>query len=246
MVINVIKKHLIGVFAFTPAFCLTSCDSGNIYPETGDPSEGRTVNFSVKFTDVENWPSESRYVVCFACYKEGSTRPEVYHDISKPSEGQEVTYKFKNLSSDVTTFAITLARKSHKHVYNIYSEQIPGTDSKSITISALKVQSLFSYVQTNVFDARCTSCHGDGWTSAGLDLREGKSYDLLVGHAAVTDPTRKRVVNSDAASSYIVDILTNAELPANINGHTNHPTTVMVSDEQLSLVKEWINSGAEE
>lgn len=230
-------------------FCLfaaavASCDSGNIYPETGDPSEGRTVTFSVKFTDVQNWPSDSRYAVCFACYKDGSTKPDVYHDISKPTEGQEITYKFKNLSSDITTFAITLARKSHKHIYNIYSEQIPGTDSKSITISALKVQSLFSYVQTNIFEARCTSCHGDGWISAGLDLRKDKSYGLLVGTTATTDKSRTRVVSGDAASSYIVDILTNADLPANVTGHTNHPTTVMMSDDQLSLIKEWINSGA--
>ena len=72
-----------------------------------------------------------------------------------------------------------------------------------------------------VFDPTCTGCHGAGLQSGGVDL---SSYSAAV---AVVAP-------GDAAGSVLVQVM-------EAGGHPGR-----LSDEQLALVKDWIDGGAAE
>jgi len=68
------------------------------------------------------------------------------------------------------------------------------------------VQPMLSSLQTNIFDGQCTfsGCHNGGNTDAGkIDLRDGMAYAHLVGATSYLEPSRKLVVASDTAASYL-------------------------------------------
>lgn len=224
---------------------LAACDEGRIYPDTSySEGTGRTLKFNVAFDHIDRWPSVERYRICVAGYKDGAVTPATYSDISHIEPGQPLTITLKNVDREVTTAALSITTLSHRLVYNIFAERIPVAESRELNAKGLRMEGLFSYVQEGIFDERCISCHGDGRKSAGLDLTRGNSYDMLVGRASVTGGGSTLVEPGDADISYISSILENAELPANAGG-LNHVTTVMLDNDMLLLLREWINSGSE-
>jgi hypothetical protein len=67
-----------------------------------------------------------------------------------------------------------------------------------------------TWLQTNVFTPQCTfsGCHNGENTDAGkVDMRAGMTYAHLVGYTSHLDSTRKLVVASDSASSYLLFML---------------------------------------
>jgi hypothetical protein len=91
----------------------------------------------------------------------------------------------------------------------------------------------------------CVACH-PGVNSA-LDLRQGRSYDQLVGVRALEDPTLVRVVAGDPGRSFLYLKLGGAPPVADIPaiGTRMPPRAPPIDSEDLDLVRRWILQGAE-
>ncbi|MCP4292486.1 MAG: hypothetical protein GY780_11715 [bacterium] len=86
-----------------------------------------------------------------------------------------------------------------------------------------------------VFDMNCIGCHGAGG-NAGLDLRNGLSFNNLVGVEA-TASTGLRVVVGDADTSVLYQRLFGAMVAP-------MPPSGVLPESVQSLVAQWINEGA--
>jgi Carboxypeptidase regulatory-like domain len=90
----------------------------------------------------------------------------------------------------------------------------------------------------------CTGCHPG--VNPSLDLREGNSYDELVGIAALEDPSLVRVVAGDPERSFLYLKLGGAapigDIPA--IGTRMPPRAPPIDEADLELVRRWIEQGA--
>lgn len=102
----------------------------------------------------------------------------------------------------------------------------------------------FQDIQNHVFTPSCAMsfCHGSA-QSAGLDLRPGASYGMLVNHPSVEVPNVDRVEPFQPDNSYLICKIENCawvvgqQMPL-IGG----PLDPIV----LSLIREWVATGAYE
>jgi hypothetical protein len=99
-------------------------------------------------------------------------------------------------------------------------------------------------IQANVFTPSCalSFCHGAGM-SAGLDLRDGKSFGSLVNQPSLVSPGSVRVVPFDAEASFLIckleacGWLVGSQMPL-IGG----PLT----QDKIDVIRAWIGLGAPE
>jgi hypothetical protein len=100
----------------------------------------------------------------------------------------------------------------------------------------------FSSQVQPIFTASCTAaaCHGGIMPAQGLDLTAGKSYSLLVGHAASECSNRTRVIPSDVTGSYLWSKLTGT----NMCFGSQMPKIGGLSQSQTDTIRAWICSGA--
>jgi hypothetical protein len=90
----------------------------------------------------------------------------------------------------------------------------------------------------------CTGCHPG--INPSLDLTEGKSYDDLVGVAALEDPTLHRVVAGDPERSFLYLKVGGAAPVADIPavGTRMPPRQPPIDPADLELIRSWILQGA--
>jgi hypothetical protein len=102
----------------------------------------------------------------------------------------------------------------------------------------------YSEVQGVWEEYGCTGCHPG--VNPSLDLREGRSYDDLVGVAALEDPSLVRVVAGDPERSFLYLKLGGAapigDIPA--IGTRMPPRAPPIAEDDLELVRRWIDQGA--
>ena len=101
----------------------------------------------------------------------------------------------------------------------------------------------FSQVQQQVFNPSCNfvACHKASSSEGGLNLEAGSAYTNLVGVTA-TGPqgTRKRVIASDVANSYLIEKFADKPDAGVRMPQGGDP----LEAERLQLVKDWISNGA--
>jgi hypothetical protein len=92
----------------------------------------------------------------------------------------------------------------------------------------------------------CTGCHPG--VNPSLDLREGRSYDELVGIQALEDPSLVRVIAGDPERSFLYLKLGGAAPVADIPaiGTRMPPRAPPIAEEDLQLVRDWIEQGAKD
>jgi hypothetical protein len=104
----------------------------------------------------------------------------------------------------------------------------------------------YSEVQAVWAEYGCTGCHPG--VNSSLDLREGGSYDDLVGIRALEDPELVRVVAGDPGSSFLYLKLGGdpplADIPA--IGTRMPPRAPPIDPADLDLVRRWIAQGAKD
>jgi Carboxypeptidase regulatory-like domain len=104
----------------------------------------------------------------------------------------------------------------------------------------------YSQVQAVWEEYACTGCHPG--VNSSLDLRDGRSYDDLVGIAALEDPSLTRVVAGDPERSFLYLKLGGepplADIPA--IGTRMPPRSPPIDDADLDLVRDWIEQGAKD
>ena len=94
-----------------------------------------------------------------------------------------------------------------------------------------------------IFVAECGDCHGASRPKKGLDLSLGKGYATLVDRPANEIPELLLVKAGDPGASYLWQKLTHTASEGK-----GMPRTIFsakkLPDEQLDLVKRWIEEGA--
>lgn len=89
----------------------------------------------------------------------------------------------------------------------------------------------------------CVGCHGTSTTAAaGLNLKEGVSYDGLVNRPSVVSPEWMRVSPGNSDESMLYQILAS---PISKEWGHDHSQEIE-SSIALEMLKDWIDSGAEE
>jgi hypothetical protein len=114
-----------------------------------------------------------------------------------------------------------------------------------------------TWLENNVFMLQCvfSGCHNGGVTDAGLhpDLRPGNAYTYLVNATSNLDNTRKLVVPSDPAKSYMLVMITeiqpaDADPPAGPIRADIGPmpmNSMPLCVEKRDAIQRWIMAGAQ-
>jgi hypothetical protein len=91
-----------------------------------------------------------------------------------------------------------------------------------------------------IFTARCalSGCH-NATAQGGMNLSDGKAYGNIVNIASTQDNTKKRVLPNDADNSYLV-----MKIEGKQTVGTRMPQGGTLSDDDIQLIKNWINKGA--
>ncbi len=226
------------------AFCLNSCDDGDVHPLSGESLGNRNFTVRTHFRELDAWPAE--YTLALAAY-DGPDNPVplVKTTLSKPadSETEKIIY-LANVPTAAQRLSISLMKGSVKQ-YDYFTTDISkGETDLTLTVAPIHLAAL-SHIQQLVFDNSCSRCHGaNGVPTAGLNLTNGNSYASLVGQQAVCDPNgAMRVYPGDAGKSFLHSMLTDNTVEANQNG-LNH-TDMLDAADLVALVTSWINHGAE-
>ena len=94
-----------------------------------------------------------------------------------------------------------------------------------------------------IFNLNCTGCHSGSAAAEGLDLSEGNARAELVGAISFQVPDLMQVSPGDPDNSYLWLKLNNTQQAAGGTG-TQMPPELPLSDSDLSLIEDWITSGA--
>lgn len=234
---------IIPLLIFALAFAmLAACDDGPVDETVTYNQEGRNVRLTVTATGLDTWP-QSLYVALAAFNDESDyaitsrriTETDGTFSVSLTGISDEATRVelcvLNTLRQRVTTFA-TIEGKALQS----------GRDTIPFNAGTLNL-SMFSAVQTNVFNTTCIGCHGgNGGAAAGLFLTEGKSYSALVGKASKKVSGGTLTIPGDASQSVLYQVLTT---DLSKGWHYDHTAEVIDTRRQF-LIREWINSGAKE
>ena len=180
-------------------------------------------------------------MLLFAAFGDDEEMPVVSKIISRPSsEDEEVSVTLNGLDERTKRITVTVANKGRQPLYHFYSYPLKNTTEE--TILPVETINLATYdrIQHQVYNNYCIACHGAGdYAAANLYLTENKSYEATVNVPAPLSSTGKMLVKPGLSSqSFLVDILTNDIV------NYNH-TDVLPEDELITLIKTWINDGAQ-
>lgn len=97
-------------------------------------------------------------------------------------------------------------------------------------------------VQERVFSPSCVVCHSGNAPAEGLDLSAGAAYDDLVNVSSSQVPDLARVAPGDPENSYLYIKITGDDRMA--DGTSRMPMGGALSDDEIALVRDWIEAGA--
>lgn len=207
---------------------ITSCSE--------DPAEPASfsVHGTVTFTDIEYW--RETQVISFGLFAPGQKHPTYSTDLVKPA-GTDVSFSLSGVSED-NYEAKLFIKELDVHSYDLYNlGSISVTED--ITLNSAELQ-LVTYprIQKQVF-ASCVACHGgaSGLPAGNLNFMEGESYNQLVG-ATSTQSDGLRVVPFKPDSSFLIQVINEENLSF------EHSSSTTVSEGELDLLLDWINTGA--
>ena len=102
------------------------------------------------------------------------------------------------------------------------------------------VSSAFGTIQTTIFTAICTECHGAGFGAAGLSLDEAGSFGNIVGVPSSQVPTLSRIEPGDPDNSYLVQKIQGIAAFGGQMPLGGPP----LSQEDMDLIIQWVADGA--
>lgn len=226
---------------------LSACDEGRIpEKEIVMTEEGRVAKLSCSIKGLSTWASG--YNVVIAGFKESSSYAVTSVNISSSSvqEGENVDLVLSGISDEVSTIEVCVINRLRERVASFSStEALDTSDTIRIDAGALDV-SMYNAIQQTVFTPSCAACHGSaaGTPSGHLYLTEGNSYADLYDVYSTKVDNRKRVNPGNAEESVLYQVLT-TDLSA--GWHYDHLPLLDDddSDNLLTLIRDWIDSGAQ-
>jgi hypothetical protein len=215
----------------------TSCDSGDIYPsDRTATNDNIAVSGTFVLSGVEKIPSG--YQLIFGAFDANSKSPIVWTNVVEPKEDEPVNVSLSSVPPEATIVKLALFTMGRKAIYDFYTYDISAA-TENIDLPSEKVSLLLKYGKIQeIFEGNCTACHGTDRGGAGLFLGEGVSYRYLVNHPA-TNSTKLRVEPYSISNSFLMDVLTNEQVTL------NQPHSSILYQDDINLLKAWIETGAE-
>lgn len=237
---NIVNKLLTILLIIFSGVMMQSCDSGDIYPEEKKPDgTDIDVNATFRFSHIETFPES--YKVIFGSFKDDSPYPISSVVISKPSSDKDLSISLNNIPKEATYVALYLVQEhSNAQIYPFYKYTIDSPLEEDLEIPLQEIDLAVSgRIQHQVF-SQCLQCHGgSGFAAAGLYLTEDKSFSMLVNGTAKNSAEKKLVTPHNAQGSFLMDVLKGEAL------QSRHSSLSSLKDDDITLVEQWINDGAE-
>lgn len=222
---------------------LASCDDGRIDETHTYVADGRTVRLTATVRGTDTWPRG--YDLALAGFADASDYASVVR-LLRPDDDGTLDVTLGGIPADVTTVELCVLNTLHQRVAT-YARLTSADLTRSGTIpfdAGTADVAMFRALQTQLFDLRCTSCHGGSDHAArGLYLTDGRSYDALVGVPSRRLPDQLLVQPGNSRSSLLYQVLT-----TDLTATWGQPHTDMLSPDKdshlLNLLHDWIQNGA--
>lgn len=233
------------------AWLLTACDSGDIREQQGEKeSRGIIVRMSGRISGTQSW--SSRYQIVLAAFSNIDDYSILQKELPTGIQnGDSIDLVLADIGGTANQVQLCVVDKVRERVAAFRQLKLTDEmfkhpkDTVRFDIGSTDV-SMYSVVERDLFDNICSKCHGNNGRAAGdMDLRKGYAYTSTVNVSSHIDPTQKRIVPGNAKNSWIVRVLT----PGNENlTHYKDHTLILDNDRDnkyFSLLKDWINNGAQ-
>ena len=238
------KNYILFLAAIWTTVSLCSCDAGRIYEQHVDIERGGYVlKLTGRFSGLGNWADG--YSVVVAGFNDKSEYAVITKSLPlNQSDGTEVVMTLGGINDEVTVLKLCVINRLRECVADFHTieceEIFASADTIMMNVGTLDV-GMYSAIQSQVFDKKCTMCHGETGTAAGnLFLTADKSYHALVNRPAYKNSDLLLVKPGEAEESFL-------HLVLNRDGDTNmHHLDLFSEKEQLALklIDDWINRGA--
>ena len=240
------KNLLITISAIASLF--VACDSGDILPEEEVVEQTRSVNISLTLKNTATIPvprvgtdTYERRLVFLLYDSEGDIA--VSHIIKQGDveENVKATIAIDNVPYEVSKAKLVIATKKNDPIYEVKNFDVADSET-DLDIDLGSALDLLSYkrVQEQVFTWSCLNCHNSSNSSAGLNLEKNVSFVNIKDVVSQKEPTMKIVASGDLDNSILYHFLTED----NYKGHMNHTNFSTLDANDVTVVKEWIKSGA--
>jgi hypothetical protein len=226
-------------FLLIACFFLFACDSGDIYPEN---SVERNDNISVAADFTLTGLADTRnYELYFAAFEGENRAPLVWTKIIPESEANAIHVSLDNVPAQADNVQLCLLSIGRRAIYSFFSYDISNTQNNiEIPLTDISLKMEYDKIQDLFERNTCTACHGSENGAAGLLLGAGKSYENLVDHPSINS-AKRRVEPFNIENSFLIEVLTSDKLSL------RHPhSTIMYNQDDLNLLKAWIERGANE
>lgn len=225
--------------------CLASCDEGRLYEDRlVVPEEGLVLKMTGNVSGIGTWADG--YSVVVAGFSADSEYAVIAKNLPLPDiDGGAVEVVMAGISEEVTRLelcAIDRLRGRIAGFRTLTDFSLDAQDTIRMDVGAVDV-SMFHAIQTTVFNTTCTACHGNSTSSAaGLDLREGYSFSVLVNQPSSVVSGALRVSPGQADASILYQVLA-TDLST---GWGYDHTREVLSTTTQTLIEGWIDNGATE
>lgn len=219
----------------------TACDDGRIYEKEYVPTEsGRVAKVEVDLSGTDSWPSN--YTVAVAGFNDKDQYASITRNLQPDANGH-VSLKFTGIPDDVKTIEVCVINSLRRRIISFYSADAPAT-TDTIRVNAGKLNvGMYAAIQSAVLNKECANCHsGNAW-AASLNLTEGHSYADMVNVASHKDPSKVRVLPTDADNSILYETLAT---DISTSWQHDHSKIMITKSIELKMIKDWINNGAKE
>lgn len=236
-----------GTGAFFATLLLVGCDEGNIYPDNS-VDMGKVVNIHVTFKGVKAYPTYN--MLTLAAFGEDDEEPLLVQRLSRPSEGQREELTMMGLPSGTKSISVAIVARGNALIYKFFSKELDLSSGDEINLPETTIDlSCYGRVQSQIFDARCTTCHGATSTSpaGNLFLTSGKSHAALVNVPAVVSVAQGKnyVTPEEPDNSFLTDILF-TDISQGMKFQHSDIFSGSEATEASTLLNAWINNGANE
>lgn len=244
------KKISFCILSLFTALALTSCDDGPIEKVTNATTGGKVVKIEGYVNGLSSW--SDRYDLAVAGFTEDAASESMpYATISKVmtvDANGHASIILSNLGASVKTIEVCAINRLRQRIVSFSSMDISDEaegDTIRYNFGTLNA-SMLDGIQTGIFNASCTACHGaNGHAAASLNLTEGNSYSMLVNRASTKKPSLNLVTPGDTDNSVIWQVIYG---DISSDWHQNHSD--MLNKERasglLQMFEDWINDGAKE
>lgn len=236
------------LYGFVLLASITACDDGRIEEGQHEFSteKGWVVKLTGQLRGVSTWGNA--YSLAVAGFNETSSYAVISKTIPiNQPDGVAMEWTMSGVNEEVRIIKLCAIDKLRRSVADFVvltrgDWDAATGDTIRMDLGTLDV-SMFSAIQKEVFNAKCVSCHGQStFAGASLYLTEGKSYEALVNKASKCQPSFLLVQPENPDNSFLYHVVTE-------NGAVKHDHMDLFSEKdenQLELIKKWIENGAQE